>query len=83
MKRQIYTFQDHLKGDRRLVFPPTIVIRGHSNGLVRNLELGGQDHFRTCRHVDDIRAPGSEHLALGFGGESRPLDGNDRDVFAV
>eukprot|EP01022_Parablepharisma_sp_SALTPOND_P017185 TRINITY_DN2694_c0_g2_i1.p1 TRINITY_DN2694_c0_g2~~TRINITY_DN2694_c0_g2_i1.p1 ORF type:complete len:1604 (-),score=291.28 TRINITY_DN2694_c0_g2_i1:31015-35826(-) len=70
--------QDFLPGHGLLVRLPAVVIRAHGHGGVRNAGLVGQNGFRRCGHVDDVRAPRPEHVGLGAGGKARTLDGNHR-----
>ena len=56
-------------------FSPRIIVSGQSNTSITDTHLLGQTDLRHCRHVDDIAAPPTEHLALGPGREPRPLYG--------
>ena len=66
-----------LPADRGFVLLPTIVVRGHRQGGIRDARFIGKRRFRGNGHVDDISPPHPKHTGFRLGGEAGAFDGDD------
>ena len=70
-------FDHHLDRDGVFADVPDVVIGDVRHHSVAHLGLARQKSLRRGGHPDDVHAPGAKGVGFGFGGEPRPLDGDE------